>query len=438
MRKLTLLTIIFLAFLVQCAEADKMQFDASKGLGSVLQVAATEVVNAPVSSQQSSGAGGSAGTSTNPTFTFGGNVSGLVSGSLTLTNGSDTVTILSSSPGISGGAGAYQFSSSLNGGASYNVSITGFPNDLSCNLYNNIGTVSANVVDIDVYCYSVIITSTLTVVEGTTNASTNFTLKLSHPPAANPSSTVTVAYPNFPSNLSLNAAFPTLLGTTTVNRIVSGTNETGTPDFTDESEVITARVSQSIGSATNVSTTSSVTISDNDKRMYMVNAGNGGTGNLGGKSGADTLCTNNKPGGLSGTVIALLGTTTRKPLPTPTSDWPLKPLHTYYRTDNTTIIASSNSASILPISWTNKVSANAGVTSSFACPMGSTACGYATGFDNTWALLSSQNCSNWTSSSSLAEGMTGWAGSVNSAAIDYFASSCDSLGSSANVLCVEQ
>ncbi|MBM9577578.1 DUF1554 domain-containing protein [Leptospira sp. 201903070] len=436
MRKRIILMIIFLAAsLFQCAQANKMQFDASKSLGSVLQVIATEVVNdVPVSTQQSSGTGGS----TNPTYTFGGNVSGLVSGSLTLANGSDTVTILPSSPGISGGAGTYQFSTKLNSGASYNVSITGFPTNLSCNLYNNTGSALTNVVDIDVYCYSVVITSALTVVEGTTNGSTNFTLNLSHPPGPDPSSTVTVSYPSFPANLSVNSALPTSLGTTTVNRIVSGTNETGTPDFTDESEVITARVAQSIGSATNVSTTSDITISDNDKRMYMVNAGNGGTGNFGGKAGADTLCSSNKPGGVSGTVIALLGTSTRKPLPTPSADWPLKPLYTYYRTDNTTVIASSNSASILPFSWTNKVSSNSGVTAAFACPMGSNACGYITGMDNTWTVLLAQNCSNWTSSSASADGMTGWAGSVNSSAINYFASTCDTLGSSANVICVEQ
>ncbi|WP_162274084.1 DUF1554 domain-containing protein [Leptospira tipperaryensis] len=413
-----------------------MQLDASKGLGTVLQVVATEVVNTPVSNQQNSTAtSGGTGTST---FNFGGNVSGLVSGSLTLTNGSSNVTILPTSPGITGGAGTYQFSTSLSSGGTYNVSITGFPTNLSCNIYNNTGTASANVTNIDVYCFSVVITSSLTVVEGTTNASTNFTLNLSHPPSPTPSSTVSISYPNFPANLSVNSALPTTLGTTAVNRIISGTNETGTPDFADESEVITARVSQSIGSATNVSTTSSVTINDNDKRIYMVNAGNGGTGNLGGKAGADTLCSSNKPGGVSGTVIALLGTSTRKPLPTPTSDWPLKPLYTYYRTDNTTIIASSNSASILPFSWTNKVSSNAGVTAAFACPMGSNACGYVTGFDNTWALLSSQNCSNWTSTSSSVDGMTGWAGSITSAAIAYFASTCDALGSSANVICVEQ
>ncbi|WP_100788328.1 DUF1554 domain-containing protein [Leptospira adleri] len=437
MRKLTLLTTTFFAFLVHCAQADKMQLDASKGLGTVIQVVATEVVNAPMSTQQSSGST-SGGTSGSSGFNFGGNVSGLVNGSLTLTNGSDTVTVLPSSPGITGGAGTYQFSAKLNNGAGYNVSITGFPTNLSCNLYNNSGTASGNITNIDIYCFSVVLTSSLTVVEGTTNSSTNFTLNLSHPPGPNPSSTVSVTYPNFPTNLSVNSSLPTTLGTTTVNRIVSGTNETGTADFADESEVITARVSQSIGSATNISTTSNITISDNDKRMYMVNAGNGGTGNFGGKAGADTLCSSNKPGGVSGTVIALLGTSTRKPLPTPSSDWPLKPLYTYYRTDNTTIIASSNSASILPFSWTNKVSSNPGTTAAFACQIGSNACGYITGMDNTWTVLLAQNCSNWTSSSASVDGMTGWAGSITSAAIDYFASTCDALGSSANVICVEQ
>ncbi|RHX91916.1 DUF1554 domain-containing protein [Leptospira stimsonii] len=436
MRKFSILRILFLTFLAHCAQADKMQFDASKGLGTAIQVVATEVVNTPVSSQQNSST--TSGGTGNSTFTLGGNISGLVSGSLTLANGSDTVTILPSSPGITGGAGTYQFSTKLNSGASYNVSISGFPNNLSCNLYNNTGAISGNVTDIDIYCFSVVLTSSLTVVEGTTNASTNFTLNLSHPPGPNPSGTVSISYPNFPTNLSVNSALPTTLGTTAVNRIVSGTNETGTPDFADESEVITARVSQSIGSATNVSTTSNITISDNDKRMYMVNAGNGGTGNFGGKAGADTLCSSNKPGGVSGTVIALLGTSTRKPLPSPSADWPLKPLYTYYRTDNTTVIATSNSASILPFSWSNKVSSNSGVTAAFACPMGSNACGYITGMDNTWTVLLAQNCSNWTSASASVDGMTGWAGSVNSSAINYFASTCDALGSSANVICVEQ
>ncbi|AYV56214.1 DUF1554 domain-containing protein [Leptospira kmetyi] len=429
MRKTILLISFFLFF--QCSQADKIQFDASKGLGSVIQIVATETVNAPVNTnQQSGGSGGGSGSSS---YNFGGNISGLVSGSITLTNGSSTVTLIPTSPGITGGAGTYQFSSSLTSGSSYSVSITSFPNNLSCNIFNSSGTISATVNDIDVYCYSVVLTSSLTVVEGTTNSSNNLSIALSHPPGPNPASGVAVTYPNFPTNLSVNSALPSTITTTAVNRIVSATNETGTPDFANESEVITAKVAQSSGSATNVSVTSDITITDNDKRMYLVHIASG-TGSVGGKAGADTLCTSNKPAYISGSVGAMIGTSTRKPLPTPSSDWPLKPLYTYYRDNTTTIIANSNSGAILPFSWSNKV--NAGITG-FSCPISSTTCGYITGMDNTWTVLLSQNCSNWTSGLSSVDGMTGWAGSIDSNALSYFASTCDALGSSANIICVE-
>ncbi|MCG6166491.1 DUF1554 domain-containing protein [Leptospira sp. FAT2] len=431
MRKQTLFLIPIL-ILFQCAQADKVQFDASKGLGGVIQIVATEVVNTPVNgNQQSGGSSGSNGIS------YGGHISGLVSGSITLSNGSSNVILTPTSPGITGGAGSYQFSSSLSSGSSYDVSISSFPANLSCNIYNYSGTASATVTDIDVYCYSVVITSTLTIVEGTSNPSNNFSLSLSHPPGPVAGSSVSVTYPSFPSNLSVTSALPTTLSTTTVNRTVNATNETGTPDFANESETITARVAQSIGSATNVSVTSDITITDNDKRMYLAPIASG-TGNTGGKAGADTICNSNKPGYITGSVAAMIGTSTRKPLPTPSSDWPLKPLYTYYRDNTTTIIANSNSGAILPFSWSNKVSGNAGVTAAFACPaMGSPACGYITGMDNTWTVLLGQNCGNWTSNSSSASGMTGWAGSTDSNALSYFASACDTIGSSANIICVE-
>lgn len=432
MRK-TILLISFLAFF-HCSQADKIQFDASKGLGSVIQIVATETVNAPVNNTQQGGSSG--GGSGSSSFKYGGNISGLVSGSITLTNGSSTVTLVPTSPGISGGAGTYQFSSSLSSGAAYGVSITSFPNNLSCNIFNSSGTASAAVIDIDVYCYSIVLTSSLTVVEGTTNPSNNISISISHPPGPNPAAGVAVTYPSFPANLSVNSALPTTITTTAINRILSATNETGTPDFADESEVVTARVAQSAGSATNVSVTSDITITDNDKRMYLAHITNG-TGSIGGKPGADTICSSNKPAYISGSVGAMVGTSTRKPLPTPSSDWPLKPLYTYYRDNTTTIIANSNSGAILPFSWSNKVSSAAGVTAAFACPISSTACGYVTGMDNTWAVLLSQNCSNWTSGLSSVDGMTGWAGSVDSNALSYFASTCDALGSSANIICVE-
>ncbi|PJZ56929.1 DUF1554 domain-containing protein [Leptospira barantonii] len=432
MRKIIILTSFILFY--QCSQADKVQFDASKGLGSVIQIVATETVNAPVNNnQQTGGSGGGSGTSS---FNYGGNISGLVSGSLTLTNGSSTVTLTPTSPGISGGAGTYQFSASLTGGSAYSTSITSFPSGLSCNIYNSSGSISAAVTDIDVYCYSVVLTSSLTVVEGTTNSSNNISISLSHPPGPNPAAGVAVTYPSFPTNLSVNSALPSTITTTATNRILSATNETGTPDFANESEVITAKVAQSAGSATNVSVTSDITITDNDKRMYLAHIASG-TGSLGGKAGADTTCTSNKPAYITGSVGAMVGTSTRKPLPTPSSDWPLKPLYTYYRDNTTTIIANSNSGAILPFSWSNKVSSAAGVTAAFACPISSTACGYVTGMDNTWTVLSGQNCSNWTSGLSSVDGMTGWAGSVDSNALSYFASTCDALGSSANIICVE-
>ena len=87
------------------------------------------------------------GSSSTPTYTVGGAIAGLSSGSLVLkNNGGDTLT-------INGNSTTFTFSTALASGATYNATIGAQPSGLTCTVTNGTGTVATgNVTNITVTC----------------------------------------------------------------------------------------------------------------------------------------------------------------------------------------------------------------------------------------------------------------------------------------------
>ena len=91
--------------------------------------------------------GGNGGSSTSPTYTIGGTVTGL-NGTLVLqNNGSDDLTVSSN--------GGFVFSTALSGGSSYKVTVLTQPTGQTCYIKNGSGTVSnSNVTNVSINCYN--------------------------------------------------------------------------------------------------------------------------------------------------------------------------------------------------------------------------------------------------------------------------------------------
>ena len=170
------------------------------------------------------------------------------------------------------------------------------------------------------------------------------------------------------------------------------------------------------------------------KAMYVVS--NAGTGNLGGVSGADTICTTNKPSGVSGTVKALLvDSTTRRACwvsgtggdscsPSTTTGragWVFTASQKYCTSDYTKVIGTTNSSAYL-------VELASGA-------LASSTTSFFTGMNIYWGTSTSNNCTNWTSTSggpvmgnAAATGESWIAGGSNSI----------NCNNTSNIVCVEQ
>ena len=85
-----------------------------------------------------------AGTGVN-TYAVGGSLTGLLNnGSITLTNGADTLTITNN--------GNFQFKNAIVQGSSYSVAIANQPSGQTCTISNASGTIFANVTNVNVVC----------------------------------------------------------------------------------------------------------------------------------------------------------------------------------------------------------------------------------------------------------------------------------------------
>jgi hypothetical protein len=108
------------------------------------------------------------GGSSTPTYTVGGTVSGLTSGSLVLkNNGGDALT-------ISANSNTFNFATAVASGAGYTVTVATQPSGLTCSVSDGTGTVaSANITNISVTC-----SSTTYTVGGTVSGLTSGSLVL--------------------------------------------------------------------------------------------------------------------------------------------------------------------------------------------------------------------------------------------------------------------
>lgn len=143
---------------------------------------------------------------------------------------------------------------------------------------------------------------------------------------------------------------------------------------------------------------------------------------LNGKASADALCNDpadpRKPA--TGIYKALLRFTNRTH---PSTDWVLKPDTTYYRTDRTTVIGTTNGSAVFGTNFTNAVSTEASEQTYL-------------GFGNSW-LASTDNCNDYTNSAGLAGGganahMT----TLSSGFLNSFSAPCNFT--TYKIICVEQ
>ena len=93
------------------------------------------------------GGGGGGSSTTTPTYTIGGTISGLTSGTLVLKNNNgDDLTINANST-------SFTFATALASGATYAVTAGTIPSRLACDITNNTGTIAgANVTGVTITC----------------------------------------------------------------------------------------------------------------------------------------------------------------------------------------------------------------------------------------------------------------------------------------------
>lgn len=148
--------------------------------------------------------------------------------------------------------------------------------------------------------------------------------------------------------------------------------------------------------------------------IYMVSLDSCGYGgNLGGVSGADNICANLLPSGVS-SAKALLLTSGRVP---PSTDWVFAASTTYFKPDGTTIGSTDADAELqfpLTTAFENGGQVWTGATSSWT--------------------VSANNCSDWSSSSSGTSGQVGSTSATSSDAISITTQTCDS--STVDLACV--
>ena len=173
------------------------------------------------------------------------------------------------------------------------------------------------------------------------------------------------------------------------------------------------------------------------KKMIFVTAG-AFDGNLGGPSGADTLCGSDANRPASGTFKALLadGATRRacvmgneNCLPADHLDWVMAPDVTYVRTDGSTVIGMTSSAGVIPFSN------GANLTNS----IGTSEVQAFTGMSSDWSLYNgcggTCNCAGFLGNSASDQGPVGAASATNHNAIGDTTIACSAT---AHLYCVEQ
>ncbi len=181
---------------------------------------------------------------------------------------------------------------------------------------------------------------------------------------------------------------------------------------------IDSTVATSVDSRYNGKTPASVNVTNLDageKRTFITTTPTNGI--LGGIAGADAICNGDaaKPGitpNVYKAMIAVGGTRTGSPV----VGWVFAATTKYFRSDGTTLIATSNGSSVLPFALSNSFS---GVD-------------YWTGLTTTWGA-SGSHCTNWTSSAG--SGAVGDGSVLTNSSINTATPSCSLTK---NLVCVQQ
>ncbi len=166
------------------------------------------------------------------------------------------------------------------------------------------------------------------------------------------------------------------------------------------------------------------------KVIYLVSVSNG---NLGGISGADSICNSNKPTGLSSSTFKALISDTSTRLActggggnctsssTGRADWPLPVSATLCSSDFTKKVGTTSSNAILTVSSTSLLASVS--TKAY------------TGVNISWGPATTNNCADWTSS---AGGQSGTYGDAVLSGQDFYAANSLTCNNAANIYCVEQ
>ena len=337
-------------------------------------------------------------------YIVGGTLTGL-SGTVVLQNNAgDDLTLTAD--------GNFTFSTSVADGAAYAVTVKTQPSGANCSIANENGTINgANVTNVTVTCA----TDTFTV--GGTISGLSGTVILQNNGGNNLSKTTNGSF-TFSTALSTGAAYAVTVSTQPTGYTCTPSNNTGTINGAN---------------VTNVSVTCADTPCTSDCKIFVTSGTH--NGNLGGISGADTICmadANYPTGG--GTYKALLADITNRVACTSAScvtggasehvDWVLKTSTSYVRSNGITAIGSTNSLGLLPNTLSNVW--NGADTYSW------------TGLDSSplWQTDPS-TCSSWTSSN--VSPSTGSVGNNNNtdaqSAIGAGTSACDGTHF---LICVEQ
>lgn len=157
--------------------------------------------------------------------------------------------------------------------------------------------------------------------------------------------------------------------------------------------------------------------------------------NVGGISGADSICNSNKPNGFSSSFKAMMaqgntraacysggGNNDCTSSSTGRVDWVFTANQSLCTSDYATQIGTTNSLALLKVTKTHTL----GTSDTFTY----------TGFNTAWGS-SANNCSNWTAGTNLTTGITGNGSSITGNN-DFHAGGFVGCGSTGTIYCVEQ
>ena len=321
-------------------------------------------------------------------YTVGGTVGGL-SGTVVLqNNGGDNLSLTSS--------GSFTFSTPVAYSATYAVTVLTQPTGQTCSVTNGSGTVAGvNITNVSITC------STNSYTVGGTVSGLSGTVVLQNNGGNNLSISSSGGF-TFSTSIAHGSTYAVTILTQPAGQTCSVTNGSGT--------IAGANV-------TNVSVACPRVII-----MFGTNATNG---NLGGRSGADTLCSN-KASSLSLTcssVHAFIGVSAADEV---------RDMPTNYSVPTDGIIKSRTGTTI-QTSWANLLSGTilTSLYSAGVLPEGATF--WWSGSDSSGAFNATNNCSGWTSSDS---GIIGYSGYYNQTGVAWIAAGVPNCNQSHYAVCL--